>query len=63
MVKIKLELVGLRQHADKMPADAFRRHEETRRPGPGHCLDPKMLFYDEPSAGLWTRSPAPKSIS
>src|SRR2546430_4728653 len=52
MVKIKLELVGLRQHADKMPAELSGGMKKRAGLARAIALDPQILFYDEPSAGL-----------
>jgi len=52
MVKIKLELVGLRQHADKMPAQLSGGMKKRAGLARAIALDPEILFYDEPSAGL-----------
>jgi phospholipid/cholesterol/gamma-HCH transport system ATP-binding protein len=52
MVKIKLEQVGLRQHADKMPAMLSGGMKKRAGLARAISLDPQILFYDEPSAGL-----------
>jgi phospholipid/cholesterol/gamma-HCH transport system ATP-binding protein len=52
MVKIKLELVGLREHADKMPAMLSGGMKKRAALARAMALDPQILFYDEPSAGL-----------
>jgi phospholipid/cholesterol/gamma-HCH transport system ATP-binding protein len=52
IVKMKLEQVGLRQHADKMPAMLSGGMKKRAGLARATALDPRILFYDEPSAGL-----------
>ena len=52
MVKIKLELVGLREAQDLMPAEISGGMKKRAGLARAIALDPEILFYDEPSAGL-----------
>jgi phospholipid/cholesterol/gamma-HCH transport system ATP-binding protein len=52
MVKIKLEMVGLREHANKMPSELSGGMKKRAGLARAMALDPRALFYDEPSAGL-----------
>jgi len=52
MVKIKLEQVGLREAADLMPAEISGGMKKRAGLARAIALEPKILFYDEPSAGL-----------
>src|SRR5687768_11206389 len=46
MVKIKLELVGLREHADKMPAELSGGMKKRAGLARAIALDPQVLFYE-----------------
>ena len=52
IVRIKLELVGLRAAMDLMPAEISGGMKKRAGLARAISLDPEILFYDEPSAGL-----------
>src|SRR5687768_17192651 len=52
VIKIKLEQVGLREHAEKMPSELSGGMKKRAGLARAMALDPRVLFYDEPSAGL-----------
>ncbi len=52
MVRMKLELVGLRHARDRMPAEISGGMKKRAGLARAIALDPAILFYDEPSAGL-----------
>jgi len=52
MVRIKLELVGLRYAVDLMPSEISGGMKKRAGLARAIALDPEILFYDEPSAGL-----------
>ena len=49
---MQLELVGLRDAADKMPADLSGGMKKRAAIARAMALEPAILFLDEPSAGL-----------
>jgi phospholipid/cholesterol/gamma-HCH transport system ATP-binding protein len=52
MVKMKLELVGLRDFNDLMPAQISGGMKKRVGLARAIALDPEILFYDEPTSGL-----------
>ncbi|MEM6755979.1 MAG: ABC transporter ATP-binding protein [Planctomycetota bacterium] len=52
VVKMKLELVGLREHAHKKPSQISGGMKKRAGLARALALDPQVIFYDEPSAGL-----------
>ena len=52
MVKMKLELVGLRDFGDLKPAQISGGMRKRVGLARAIALDPEILFYDEPTAGL-----------
>ncbi len=52
IVKIKLELVGMRYAMDRMPSEISGGMKKRAGLARAIALDPEILFYDEPSAGL-----------
>jgi phospholipid/cholesterol/gamma-HCH transport system ATP-binding protein len=52
IIRIKLELVGLREAVDLMPSEISGGMKKRAGLARAIALDPEILFYDEPSAGL-----------
>lgn len=52
MVKIKLELVGLGGYEDYMPSELSGGMKKRAGLARAMAMDPEVIFYDEPSAGL-----------
>jgi len=52
IVTMKLEQVKMLPHRDKMPAQLSGGQKKRAGLARATALDPKILFYDEPSAGL-----------
>ncbi len=52
IVTMKLNLVGLLAHANKYPSEISGGMKKRAGLGRALALDPKIIFYDEPSAGL-----------
>jgi len=52
MTKIKLELVGLGGFENYMPAELSGGMKKRAGLARAMAMDPKIIFYDEPSAGL-----------
>lgn len=52
IVTMKLEQVGLREAADRLPAEISGGMKKRAGLARAMALDPRLLFYDEPSAGL-----------
>lgn len=52
MVKIYLQMVGLRQHLNKMPAELSGGMKKRAGLARALMMQPQIFFYDEPTAGL-----------
>jgi phospholipid/cholesterol/gamma-HCH transport system ATP-binding protein len=52
MVTMKLQLVRMLEHRDKMPAQLSGGQKKRAGLARALAMDPEVLFYDEPSAGL-----------
>lgn len=52
VVTMKLNLVGLLEHGDKYPSEISGGMKKRAGLARALALDPQVIFYDEPSAGL-----------
>ena len=52
IARMKLELVGLKDFADSLPAEVSGGMQKRAAIARAMALDPAILFLDEPSAGL-----------
>ncbi len=52
MIKIYLQLVGLRESIDRMPSELSGGMKKRAGLARALMMQPRMLFYDEPTAGL-----------
>ncbi|MEO0587905.1 MAG: ABC transporter ATP-binding protein [Planctomycetota bacterium] len=52
IITMKLELVGLREHGHKKPSQISGGMKKRAGLARALALDPQIIFYDEPSAGL-----------
>ena len=52
MIKIYLQLVGLRESIDRMPSELSGGMKKRGGLARALMMQPRMLFYDEPTAGL-----------
>jgi phospholipid/cholesterol/gamma-HCH transport system ATP-binding protein len=52
MAQIYLQLVGLREHIDKLPAELSGGMKKRGGLARALMMQPRILFYDEPTAGL-----------
>ncbi|MCK5862875.1 MAG: ABC transporter ATP-binding protein [Candidatus Hydrogenedentes bacterium] len=52
MTRIKLELVGLGEFADYLPSELSGGMKKRAGLARAMAMDPEIIFYDEPSAGL-----------